>query len=403
MCLQHYDDVLRDALTSLYGKDVIPLHTRGPQILSVQTQGSQRSGQVQFISPSLQPALCILESPGAFYVLQTYCQHTLWEAVVLSPAVFKDSFAKSSFVLYQILQAMKYVHEKGFFVGNLSLHDIFVDDKLWVQLCQPSQSLLPVISLEELHQPDTGSSVHTDNETIICEKSGDQDKGNQDIFDNKHYTFDNLPSLAQCWMQGQLSNFDYLMALNHLAGRHTNDPNHYPVMPWVTDFVECNSGFRDLTKSKYRLNKGDRQLDITYNTSIGISHSQLSPGDSYQQIPHHVSDILSDITYYVYKARRTPKKVLCAHVRSKWVPHEYPSSMERMQQWTPDECIPDFFTDPTIFKSIHSDLEDIELPPWASTPDEFIKYHRAMLEGDHVSHNLHRWIDLMFGHEVCFF
>ncbi len=43
-------------------------------------------------------------------------------------------------------------------------------------------------------------------------------------------------------------------------------------------------------------------------------------------------------------------------------------------------------------------VDDVELPPWASSPAHFLAVQRAALESPAVSRQLHRWIDLIFGY-----
>ncbi|WKY01983.1 hypothetical protein Q1695_015749 [Nippostrongylus brasiliensis] len=182
------------------------------------------------------------------------------------------------------------------------------------------------------------------------------------------------------WVNGVMSNYDYILELNKAAGRVRGEVHNHPVFPWVCDFKETNGGWRDLSKTKYRLTKGDDQL-----------------GQNFRHLSHHIPEVLSDIGYMVYKARVESKTNLCKHVRSKWVPREYPASMVRMYEWSPDECIPEFYDDPSILVSCHPDMPDLELPSFVSSPEEFVKWHRDMLESDEVSRHLHEWIDLNFG------
>ncbi|PKA52692.1 hypothetical protein AXF42_Ash001673 [Apostasia shenzhenica] len=193
------------------------------------------------------------------------------------------------------------------------------------------------------------------------------------------------------WWKGELSNYEYLLILNKLAGRRWGDHTFHTVMPWVIDFSvkpdeNCDTGWRDLKKSKWRLAKGDEQLDFTYLTS---------------EVPHHVSDeCLSELAVCSYKARRLPLKILCSAVRSVYEPNEYPSNMQRLYQWTPDECIPEFYSDPQMFFSIHSEMCDLAVPSWSSSPEEFISLHRNALESDRVSRDIHHWIDITFGYKL---
>mgnify|MGYP001803325684 CR=1 FL=1 len=66
---------------------------------------------------------------------------------------------------------------------------------------------------------------------------------------------DAAEKLCERWRRREISNFDYLMGLNVLAGRTYNDLTQYPVFPWVVSDYESKtldltnaSTFRDLSK-----------------------------------------------------------------------------------------------------------------------------------------------------------
>nr|XP_020659174.1 WD repeat-containing protein 81 isoform X1 [Pogona vitticeps] len=386
-------DVLRGALQKLYSCPVVPAGRGAPcggGGGSPAKEGSSFSGKAALPCPSVLPAEALLESPAMLYVLFPYTQYCLHDIVTFSPAKLTNSHAKLLFILFQVLQAMQSCHRAGLACGAFSLHEVGVDEKLCAQLRVHLQDYEQVLEEEG---PADGAEAAGDASPAPAAVGG-AGRGSE--------SGEALGDLVLDWVNGRLSNFDYLMHLNRLAGRRVGDPNYHPVLPWVVDFTAKNGRFRDLRKSKFRLNKGDKQLDFTYEMTkqAFVAGGGLAGGEQ-PHVPHHISDVLSDITYYVYTARRTPKAVLCAHVRSQWEPNEYPANMERLQLWTPDECIPEFYSDPVIFKSIHPDMPDLEVPAWYGSCEEFVAAHRALLESWEVSQDLHHWIDLTFGYKLA--
>lgn len=374
--LLDYNDVLKETIIRIYGCPIINTYDSD---LSV-------NSSKQFdVNLNILPVCCAVETLNAIFLIHSpYFEHNLNDCVTFSPAILDKCYTKPLFIVYQLINILKSVHDRSLTLGDISLNDIYMTEDLWIHVFPQISSNIYV---QESSQLESKNSILQD-----CRKVGHRFNGNQiceycgiKTYDKVQVSNESLEKVCQLWIEGQISNFTYISALNRLSGRKHGDPNCHYVFPWVTDFASrCGKNWRDLKKSKYRLNKGDRQLDLTYDNS---------------QTPHHVSDVLSPITYYVYMARKTPKSVLCKNVRTIWVPAEYPSSIQRMQEWTPDECIPEFYCDPSVFRSIHDDLDDLEVPPWSSSPEDFIDKHREALESPEVSDKLHYWIDLTFGYK----
>ncbi|OAD66079.1 hypothetical protein PHYBLDRAFT_175602 [Phycomyces blakesleeanus NRRL 1555(-)] len=262
---------------------------------------------------NLPDVFAIIESENAYYFLASYRGTTLQDLITYNPGVLSSNF-KKGFVVYQLLRAVASLHSRGILHGRqvLRASNILVDENLWTQLAGMECGANPMdIGLLKTVKIDIDSLVHNAREPTLTKDVKEE-------------------PLVIKWVRGEISNYSYIMALNHLAGRKEGDPNFHPILPWVVDFTgtSVEDGWRDFTKTKFRMNKGDEQLDFTFDGPV----------------PHHITDILSDITYYVYLARRTPIPVLCQFVRSKYEPNEYPSSMHRLYEWTPDECIPEFYT-----------------------------------------------------------
>lgn len=87
-------------------------------------------------------------------------------------------------------------------------------------------------------------------------------------------------ALAQ-WRSGSITNWEYLMRLNGLAGRSYNDLMQYPVLPFVlADYssrildLSQPDVFRDLTRPMAVQNKSRDQHYINlYNVSLQLTNT----------------------------------------------------------------------------------------------------------------------------------
>ncbi|XP_052744708.1 neurobeachin isoform X6 [Bicyclus anynana] len=220
-------------------------------------------------------------------------------------------------------------------------------------------------------------------------------------------------NMTQKWQRREISNFEYLMFLNTIAGRTYNDLNQYPVFPWVLTNYESEeldlsqpSNYRDLSKPIGALNPSRRAyFEERYNTWEHESTPPFHYGTHYSTAAF--------VLNWLIRIEPMTTMFLALHGGKFDHPNRLFSSIalswKNCQRDTSDvkELIPELFFLPEMLVNSSgyklgipdSPSGDVVLPPWASSAEEFVRINRMALESEFVSCQLHQWIDLIFGYK----
>ncbi|KAL2431932.1 Beige protein-like protein 1 [Exophiala dermatitidis] len=221
------------------------------------------------------------------------------------------------------------------------------------------------------------------------------------------------------WQKGEMSNFHYLMLINTMAGRTYNDLTQYPVFPWVIadytseelDFTDPRT-FRDLSKPMgCQTPEREREFRERYHTFAEMGDDN-TPAFHYGT--HYSSAMI--VSSYLIRLQPFVKSYLLLQGGTFDHPDRMFFSIEgawksasRMNMTDVRELTPEFYYLPEFLVNINDfdfgtrqnsskSIGNVELPPWAKgDPHIFIAKQREALESPHVSRNLHKWIDLIFG------
>ncbi|XP_006879701.1 PREDICTED: neurobeachin [Elephantulus edwardii] len=222
-------------------------------------------------------------------------------------------------------------------------------------------------------------------------------------------------NMTQRWQRREISNFEYLMFLNTIAGRTYNDLNQYPVFPWVLTNYESEEldltlpgNFRDLSKPVGALNP---KRAVFYAERYEAWEDDQNP-------PHHYNTHYSTAMWTLsWLVRIEPFTTFFLNANDGKFDHPDRTFSSVARSWrtsqrdTSDvkELLPEFFYLPEMFVNnngynlgVREDetvVNDVELPPWAKKPEDFVRINRMALESEFVSCQLHQWIDLIFGYK----
>ncbi|RLM73593.1 BEACH domain-containing protein C2 [Panicum miliaceum] len=221
--------------------------------------------------------------------------------------------------------------------------------------------------------------------------------------------------LMERWANWEITNFEYLMELNTLAGRSYNDITQYPVFPWiVADYksrvlnLDDPSTYRDLSKPIGALNPERlKKFQERYSTFEDPIIPKFHYGSHYSSA--------GTVLYYLFRVE--PFTTLSIQLQGGKFDHAdrmfsdlsgtWDSVLEDMSDVK--ELVPEMFYLPEVFTNINcidfgttqlgGKLDSVQLPPWAENHVDFVHKHRKALESEHVSAHLHEWIDLIFGYK----
>jgi hypothetical protein len=210
------------------------------------------------------------------------------------------------------------------------------------------------------------------------------------------------------WMEGQISNFDYLLILNKFSSRSFHDMNQYPVFPWII----ANYGKLD-DKTLYR--------NLSFPISVQTPEKRLQAVKKYEEEKeekfkvHFRTHYSTSAIVCYYTARLNPFTYNL--IKLQGLKFDIPSRMFMSLKETYEilerqndnrELTPELFFQPEILMnsncnyfgirpSDHQRVDSLNLPEWANDPIDFIYKHRLFMENRNVSSTINHWIDNIFG------
>ncbi|KZV32196.1 BEACH domain-containing protein lvsA [Dorcoceras hygrometricum] len=214
-------------------------------------------------------------------------------------------------------------------------------------------------------------------------------------------------SFSKRWQNGEISNFQYIMHLNTLAGRGYSDLTQYPVFPWV--LADYESENLDLTDPK-TFRKLERPMGCQTLEGEEEFRKRYETWDDPEVPKFHYGSHYSSAGIVLFYLLRLPpfstenQKLqggqfdhadrLFNSVRETWLSAAGKSNTSDVK-----ELVPEFFYMPEFLQNkFNLDLGENNQERRGSA-FEFIRKHREALESDYVSENLHHWIDLIFGYK----
>ena len=211
--------------------------------------------------PNLVPVLGAYKGEGVLYIIFPRAPFSMESILHFSPSAF-GSDDHIRLLLFEMLAGLAHCHDRGIYHGNLRPWNILIINPTWCWLAgfgnTPRNPQVPQQAEEQkgvTRSHSTNNKEHFGRNCGVLDPLGLGCNGHSNLQTSfavngslSDYKGSNLLSEARFpnpidwrgvfnrWWAREVSNYDYLLLLNKLAGRRWGDECFHTVMPWVIDF-----------------------------------------------------------------------------------------------------------------------------------------------------------------------
>ena len=209
---------------------------------------------------------------------------------------------------------------------------------------------------------------------------------------------------AKKWKEEKISTFDYLLLLNKFTSRSYNDPNQYPVMPWL--FLEQGVEYKRNFDLPISVQDEEKQEQFLSKSENYISEeNSISHGNHYSTSAY--------ICFYLMRANPFTNNMIKFQSNSFDIPDRQYTDMQQtiflcQKMNNNREIIPELFSIPEIYVNLNDNdfgkqkdgtrVHNITFKPYSENPIEFSYLLKDLINNNiEINNQINKWFDFIFG------
>ena len=206
------------------------------------------------------------------------------------------------------------------------------------------------------------------------------------------------------WKEEKITTFDYLLLLNKFSSRTYNDPNQYPIMPWL--FLEDGTNYiRNFDLPISVQDEDKRKQYLSNKENYIIEEQTVSHGNHYSTSAY--------ILFYLMRANPFTNNMIRFQSNCFDIPDRQYADIQQtiflcQKMNNNREMIPELFSIPEIYINLNDNdfgkqkegvrVHNINFKPYCDNPIDFSYLIKDLINNNiEINNQINKWFDFIFG------